>query len=351
MRRFLSILASLTRFATLAVVLMLACLAPQAEALLTSSHPGLSAPIPSQAHAPESVLIIEEIHPIGYADDGDCLDLCVCVEPETLTRVFCIVKSPTGLEAYLFFQDEWHLGLVVKDEKQWLAYDFHQKERRGLNLTGGDEHRTRLQKGVDGLVEVRVLTDAKFKEEMKQSNAAWRLRTSVDEDKAMVANIWRQYRSDHPPSYKVTTVPWTPDDKEEGLCVQRAIQMVNRNTRLDLPMLWVESALTLVSMAPNYKPTYLPFIVNLDKAAKQQKRDKGKEMMINGKVVPLMERIKPIPKDNDEARAKGAMERFYFVDKMLKKGIRYEAIILGWNIKHSEYLIDRNRKNRQKKER
>ena len=97
MRRFLSILASLSRFATLAVALMLACLAPQAEALLTPSDPVLSAPIPSQAHAPESILIIEEIHPVGYADDGECLDLCVCVEPETHTRVFCIVKSPTGL--------------------------------------------------------------------------------------------------------------------------------------------------------------------------------------------------------------------------------------------------------------
>jgi len=97
MRRFISFLASLTRFATLAVVLMLACLAPQAEALLTSSHPALSSPILSQAHAPESVLIIEEIHPLGYADDGECLDLCICVEPETLTRVFYIVKSPTGL--------------------------------------------------------------------------------------------------------------------------------------------------------------------------------------------------------------------------------------------------------------
>ena len=98
MRRFLSILASLTRFATLAVALMLACLAPQAEALLTPSDPVLSEPLPQQAHAPESILIIEEIHSIGYADDGECLDLCVCVEPETHTRVFCIVKSPTGLD-------------------------------------------------------------------------------------------------------------------------------------------------------------------------------------------------------------------------------------------------------------
>jgi len=100
MRRFISFLAGLTRFATLAVVLMLACLAPQAEALLTSSDPILSEPIPSQAHAPESYLIIEDIHPLGYADDGECLDLCICVEPETLTRVFYIVKSPTGLWAW-----------------------------------------------------------------------------------------------------------------------------------------------------------------------------------------------------------------------------------------------------------
>ena len=111
MRRFLSILASLTRFATLAVALMLACLAPQANALLTPSDPILSEPIASQAHAPESILIIEEVYPVGYADDGEYLDLCVCVEPETHTRVFCIVKSPTGL-AFKNYKDSdvpWYL--------------------------------------------------------------------------------------------------------------------------------------------------------------------------------------------------------------------------------------------------
>jgi len=117
MRRFISFLASLTRFATLVVVLMLACLAPQAEALLTSSHPGLYEPIPSQAHAPD--LIIEEIHPLGYADDGECLDLCICVEPETHTRVFYIVKSPTGLAVIIVS------GGIADNPKQDFDHDYN----------------------------------------------------------------------------------------------------------------------------------------------------------------------------------------------------------------------------------
>jgi len=129
MRRFIFFLAGLSRFATLAVALMLACLAPQAEALLTPSDPVLSAPIPSQAHAPESILVIEEIHPVGYADDGECLDLCICVEPETLTRVFCIVKSPTGLDVYAVYRKlripgvglMWHTGRLTGHV--YLAFD------------------------------------------------------------------------------------------------------------------------------------------------------------------------------------------------------------------------------------
>ena len=85
MRRYIFILA-----------VMLACLAPQAEAVYTPL-PDLSESITSQAYAPEPDLLIEEVYPIGYADDGDCLDMVVCVEAQTHTRVVYIVKSYLGL--------------------------------------------------------------------------------------------------------------------------------------------------------------------------------------------------------------------------------------------------------------
>ena len=72
---------------------MLACLAPRAEALVTPL-PDLSESFVSQSYASGPDLLIEDVYPIGYADDGDCLDMVVCVEAGTHTRVYCIVQSP-----------------------------------------------------------------------------------------------------------------------------------------------------------------------------------------------------------------------------------------------------------------
>ena len=76
---------------------MLACLAPQAEAVYTSSLT-FDDVAPSPVCNPEPDLLIEEVYPLGQADDGDYLDMVVCVEQETHTRVCYIVKSPLGLD-------------------------------------------------------------------------------------------------------------------------------------------------------------------------------------------------------------------------------------------------------------
>ena len=88
MRRYLFILAA-----------MLACFAPQAEAIVTPL-PDLSESISAPAPAVAPDYIIEAVYPIGQADDGDFIDMVVCVEVETHTRVVCIVKSPLGLEIH-----------------------------------------------------------------------------------------------------------------------------------------------------------------------------------------------------------------------------------------------------------
>jgi len=86
MRRFLSVFA-----------VMLACLAPQAEAVYTPL-PDLSKSFASQAYAPEPDYIIETVQPLGQSHDGSHLDLVVLVAPETHTRAICVVQSPLGLD-------------------------------------------------------------------------------------------------------------------------------------------------------------------------------------------------------------------------------------------------------------
>ena len=99
MKRYISIFScKLIRLWWIAA--MLACLAPQAEALVTPL-PDLYESFASQSPAVASDLLIEDIIPIGYADNGDCLDMVVCVEAGTHTRVFCIVQSPFGLAVVL----------------------------------------------------------------------------------------------------------------------------------------------------------------------------------------------------------------------------------------------------------
>ncbi len=106
MKRFISIFScKLIRLWWIAA--LLACLAPQAEASLPRRMTGVYTPLPdlsesiaSQSYASEPDLLIEEVYPIGYADDGDYLDMVICVEPQTHTRVVYIVKSPLGLWAW-----------------------------------------------------------------------------------------------------------------------------------------------------------------------------------------------------------------------------------------------------------
>ena len=43
-------------------------------------------------------LLIQAVHSLGQSDDGMHIDLVVCVNPKTLTPVFCTVQSPLGLE-------------------------------------------------------------------------------------------------------------------------------------------------------------------------------------------------------------------------------------------------------------
>jgi len=86
MRRYFFILAA-----------MLACLAPQAEAILTPL-PGISESFCAPAPVVAPDYIIEAVYPIGQAADGDCLDMVVCVEPQTHTRVVYIVKSSLGTD-------------------------------------------------------------------------------------------------------------------------------------------------------------------------------------------------------------------------------------------------------------
>jgi len=100
MKRYIFILAA-----------MLACLAPQAEAVYTPL-PDLSESFATQTIAPEPDLLIEEVYPIGYAEDGDCLDMVVCVEAETHTRALYIVKSHLGLDS----SEGWDAGIRRSSE-------------------------------------------------------------------------------------------------------------------------------------------------------------------------------------------------------------------------------------------
>ena len=84
MRRYLFVLAA-----------MLACFAPQAEAIVTPL-PDLSESITAPAPSVAPDFIIEAVYPLGQADDGDLIDMVVCVKVETHTRVVYIVKSPLG---------------------------------------------------------------------------------------------------------------------------------------------------------------------------------------------------------------------------------------------------------------
>ena len=108
MRRFLSVFA-----------VMLACLAPQAEAVYTPL-PDLSKSFASQAYAPEPDYIIETVQPLGQSHDGSHLDLVVLVAPETHTRAICVVQSPLGL-ATRFVEKRNADGMLIGFDTEYYA--------------------------------------------------------------------------------------------------------------------------------------------------------------------------------------------------------------------------------------
>jgi len=179
--------------------------------------------------------------------------------------------DPLGLEAKLVFVDGWHIKLVVerddaKDANKWISYDFSPAEPIDTTL----ERRTQqkfLNEGVPGKVTAKYLTDQSLERITQEHPVVYKLVTTPKQDRAMEKEILRQARAKKKPEYKMTVKPWGPK-ADEGVCIQRPIQIVNQATDFDLPLLWLEGGMALLLQEHSPYNTY-PLIQSLDKRAEE----------------------------------------------------------------------------------
>jgi hypothetical protein len=108
----------------------------------------------------------------------------------------------------------------------------------------------------------------------------------------------------------MTALPWPPNDEREGLCIQRALQVVNRNTAFDFPLFWLESALSMYPVPA----TNIPLVENMASAFAKEKR------------IRRLKVADEYSKDEKEV----AMQRYRFFAERLEKGMSVVAAYQQW---------------------
>jgi hypothetical protein len=240
------------------------------------------------------------------------------------------VTDPTGLKAKLILEQGWHMKLAVErrdatDDKTWILYDFAAQPGQGVGVDMDPWGQERpLNEGVPGKVECRFVTDTEISDLVAKNPVAYQVITTEEQDLAMEKEILRQFHARVKPAYKMTTSPWNPK-ADEGVCIQRPIQIINGATGFQLPLLWLEGGMAMFLMDQAPCNTY-PIIEALDRRAEN----------VNETRFTIV-REKPQQLDKTSTRFKKTMEGYDYFNNVTKRGKNLSQAVQYWS-DHKKFL-------------